>query len=485
MRRFMLAGALTIAASLFGVVGAGHADVGPSPVYSEGGILRPAGVTDIVMKSEKVTLTYSSPTTNKGEAVMKAHVVAQFKMNNPAASAKTMNVYFPSDDGQYAQGVGGADITNFTVDGKKLSSALVDVSAGYHTGSDPKSTEVTIRAYQWSQTFAAGESTVTVEYDTMAGKAYGMYDLTYVLGTGRNWSGVIGSGEVDFVLPGDLPAYAVTGKAPMVKQNKLQFTVSGKTIKVAFTNYEPAADDVIVLGVGDPTVVANIEKLKQTKPQTLDTTLQIANNLRVLSSGAHCMLCTAPPSTEAETYYDKALDLSTTKDQLDSVLRAYAFGGSPAADDTLAKLFDWFAYFTPHHFCMDSDAACGEKQYMLDQTTPFSTPYGSSALTHTDFLALYACRVRPFDANGASLVENFIIKRLESCPVAQTKAPQATASGSSTGATKPAAKTDWALVGIIAAATTGVVIVTLGIFVGARRYRNRKHKPVSHKGSDK
>ncbi|HEX9153399.1 MAG TPA: hypothetical protein VF809_01125 [Candidatus Saccharimonadales bacterium] len=399
------------------------ADIGPSPVNSQGGILQPsASSTNVSMDYEKVVLTYSNPEKISNDLGdnglgMRVHVKAQFKMKN-SGIAETMKVYFPSDDDVFAQGNGGNYITNFTVNGTKLPDDLIDVPAGFTTTAAQKGTdEQTIKAYQWQQTFAPGETVLNIEYDSQSSKAYEVYYLTYVIGTGRNWAGTIGSGEIDFVMPQSMPEYAVTGEAPMVKKNKFSYTVSGKTIKVKFSNYEPAADDVIVLGVSNLDTVKEIEALKK-KDQNFANTLEIAGLFRKLSVGAHCYLCTAPASDQAEAYYNKALDKAKTRDDMNTALRSYAFGDVTGDFQTLESLFASFTYFAGHQKCDMNDSVCVEKEYSLSQETPFGMNYSNREdVGHAAFLARYACRIRPYDTATASLVEAYAGQRLESCAV--------------------------------------------------------------------
>jgi hypothetical protein len=463
----MLIGAFSLFALLFGVVGAAHADVGPMTVPAEGGTLRPAATTDVAMKAEKVTLTYAVPTGTGDSAVMKAHVVAQFTMNNPTAAPKTFNVFFPADDGQYLGNDSENLITNLTVNGSKVSGSTVGVASGFG---------VTVKAYQWSQAFPAGDSTLNVEYDTVAHKRFGMFALTYVLGTGRNWAGAIGSGEVNFVLPENVQDYAVTDKMSLMKLNKLGHSVSGKTVKVAFTNYEPAANDVIVLGVGNPTDVAKIEQFRQTNPLTLEAALKTAEGIRGLSTGAHCFMCAEPAGAQAEAYYEKALGLATTKDQLEQVMGSYAYGGF-TAENTLAGLYGLFSYVSAHPDCSESDVECNDKTSQLGRDSIIGS---TNTAYRTNFLALYACRLRPFDMASATLVEDYAGKRLETCPaLAAAAATQNQTAGSATP--KATDKTNWTQVGIIAGAAAAAVVIigVVTVLVRRRRRSAGAAKPVS------
>lgn len=469
--------------------GAARADIGPAQIYAEGGALKPAANTNVSMESEKVVLTYKQPEKLSGDTgfmVMRAHVTAQFKMNNPSQNKQTMKLYFPADDAQYAGGMGvDTDITNFSVNGAKLTSNAVQVEVGSDTfGYSGKGGSVNIKAYQWDQSFPAGETTITVEYDTMSGQQFEMYDLTYVLGTGRNWSGPIKQGEVDFVFPDKVQPYAVTGDVPLLKENKLAYTIEDKTIKVAFTDYEPASGDVIVLGIADPTVVGQIEKAKQVKPQTVDSTINIASLFRGLSVGAHCYLCVDPAAEISKSYYTQAFNMAKSKDEVNKVMQSLAFGGQTGEYQTFAKMYEWFDYFTKNRACDVNDSNCSTEEYMFSNVTPFGPAQASftSAPSNADLLALYACRLRPYDLTASVAVEDYANKRYESCP---TKEPQTDQNAMTTPSeTKLASQNtasqnqiNWLLLaGIVAGSwvVLGVIIVVIAAI--SRHHRNKTAK---------
>ncbi|HEY5667648.1 MAG TPA: hypothetical protein VIR03_00625 [Candidatus Saccharimonadales bacterium] len=445
------------------------ADIGPTSTPPQGGTLQPAATTNVAMDDEKVTLTYGQPRTisdplANSSKYMDVHVNAVFTMNNTGA-AETIKVYFPASDADFVNGYSEDKITNFTVNGAPLT-GLVDVPAGF--GKEG----TTIKAYQWQQAFPSGTSTLTVSYDSRSDYKYGYFYLTYVLGTGRNWAGTIKTGEVNFVLPSSVPAYAVTSKPPILKASSLPYTLSGNTIKVSFTNYEPAADAAIDLGVNDLTTIAKVEAQAAQKTQTLETYLTMANDLWVISQGPHCLMCTDVAS-QAEKYYGLALDKATSQADVERVLMAYSWGANPPAL-TLAKLYGIFTTFAQHQDCDNTGASCDDWE-TLQRSTPFGFNASTKVVTHADFLALYACRLRPFDAANSAVVETYAGKKLATCPVKTVSATTTTPTTGNVQATKTAAKKPWLLPSIIAGGIVAfIALITLVVIIIKRR---KAHRP--------
>lgn len=467
------------------VTGMAKADIGPAQVYAEGGTLKPSAGTDISMDYEKVVLTYGQPQKMQDQTeadVIPAHVVAQFKMNNPSKDDQKMKIYFPADDSQYVGGWGddkGKDITNFAVNGAKIGSGVVNVKIDKNTFGYNNYDSLTIKAYQWDQTFKPGETTITVEYDTMSAKNFGVYNLTYVLGTGRGWSGPIKQGEVDFVFPDKVQSYAVVDHAPRLKDNKLSYIIDDKTIKVAFTNYEPADGDAIALGISDPAAVSEIEKAKQVKPQTLDSTIRIAGLFRSLSGGGHCYLCVEPSAEVAKNYYSQAFSMASSKDELNKAMASLAFGNTPSEYQTWDKMFNWFSYFTEHRTCDTNDEMCNEDMYVFSNVMPFAPSQLNSGLpSNADLLALYACRLRPYDFDKSVMVENYAGQRIESCP---TKEPQAdqnamTTPGQTAGDTakKQDASMSWPLLLGVVAGSWLVLGAIIGLVAAVIKWHHHR-----------
>lgn len=436
--------------------GIAHADIGPTPINSQGGTVRPASNTNVVMQDEKVVLTYAAPKGTGEDKTMDVHVTATFTMKNDAAP-ETMNVYFPSSDSTFVEGFEGKDITNFAVNGKEVTNTT-NVAAGFGGSGS------TIKAFWWSQNFPTGTTTINVSYDSQSNIRFGLFNLTYVLGTGRNWSGTIKNGEVDFVLPiKNIPQYAVTATPPILKASDLPYTLSGNTIKVNFSDYEPAADAAIALGVGDPDVINTVQQDIAAKPKTVDAYLSIANLFRSLSGGPHCVVCTKPAAAQADYYYTLALDAATNETELNKVFATYAWGDGTK---NLTPLIDLFTYFARHQTCADSDSTCWENEMALTEV-PFTFDTKTKLASYSDFLAKYACRERAYNTQMASIVEVYAGKTVSSCPVTT---PSATTEPSQTKTTT-APSIPWLLIGLVSG---GVVVLAAGIVTTVLIIRHRR-----------
>lgn len=384
------------------------ADVGAAPVYSQGGSIQSSlPSTNVSMDYEKVILTYGSPqrkySTFDGkefDATMPVHVSAVFKMKNNGSQTETMNVYFPSNDSAFIGGWGGDDLTNFKVNGKLLSK---DTQTQIPITIDGK--EEKILAYQWSETFNGQQITeITVEYDTKSGKDYQVYYLTYVLGTGRAWQGNIRQGEISFVLPENLSSYSILNKAPMVKENKIPFKVSGNTVTVNISEYEPNSDDAIVLGVYEFNIVNQIEQLKK-ETDSFTNTLKIAGLFRQLSGGPHCAFCTGVASENAKNYYNSALNKASSKEELNFVLKSFAYGdGDWGNVNDLLKMISLSECETDNNECkasvyMDRDKL-GE--------TPFRLDWNTGEVGESVFLLNYAKKIQSYDQTISLSINKFI-----------------------------------------------------------------------------
>ncbi|HUC89577.1 MAG TPA: hypothetical protein VMR45_02145 [Patescibacteria group bacterium] len=457
------------------------ADIGPAPIFAQGGSLQNStAANDISMNYEKVTLTYGNPVREMNgsqelSAYMPAHVSAIFKMKNTANVAEKMDVYFPLSDSLFVGGYSedSSNITNFTVDDTELSrNNIVNIPTTINgqTQSMP--------VYQWEQNFAANSTTtISIEYDTKSGKDFNVYYLTYVLGTGRDWKGSITSGEIDFVLPQSLTSYSVLNKAPLIDENKIPYKVSGNTITVPLSNYEPTSNDVIALGVYDPDTVKSIELLKK-QPATFANSLKIAGMFRGLSTGGHCIFCTGSASQQAQNYYSLALDKATSKDEVNAVLTSYAYGDN--TDPTYNTLDNLFAFFV---LAKDKDCdlqkfecATQEKQSMLEQMRDM--PLWPSDQT-TVFLTKYSCKMRAYDKTEATAVDTYLGKTSD-CTVKKNSSTNTTKTTSKTTAAKKDNKNKIIL--ISSAAVLGVGIIAVIVFVIIRKRRQHsatKSKPAA------
>lgn len=429
--------------SIIGVVvlaqsnlGLAIADNGPL-LSPQGGTVQPSASTVISMESEKVVLTYDAPTTISLHGIdftaMPAHVTAEFKMKNQGSSTENIQVFFPADDSAFVGGVNEGSLTNFTVNGQQLSD-IVDVPAGFDAaslnteGNDPPTGY--IKAYQWDQAFPVGDTTITVTYDTSSVKG-SVYPLTYVLGTGRSWSGPIKSGEIDFILPESIPDYAVSDLVPMRGATSLNLprTISGNTIKITFSNLEPKADAAIYLGIADFDILHQIEQFKATNPQTFESVLGTASSFRKAASGGSlCTFCIEPSAQMANDNYMNALDLATSQDQLNTTLLSFAYGDN-SGEHSVNELTDFFKFYVEHPDCDNTTFSIDNKctSALDNPTVPFilagATGASAGSVRYSDFLAKYACRMRPYDLDTSIIVESYIGKQLASCDVASSTEP--------------------------------------------------------------
>lgn len=386
------------------------ADVGPPPIYSQGGILQTdAEATSVSMVAEDVTLKYGQPEgENSWDMVMPVHVTAHFTMRNTGTEDETLQVFFPSDDSAFIGGWEGdyAVISNFTVNGQSIDASELG-SVGAMINGESKS----INAYQWTERFPAGEDTeISISYDGASGKDYEVYYLTYVLGTGRGWKGPIGAGTITFELPDALASYSVVQEAPLQTENEFPFSVSGSAITITFENYEPDPDTTIILGVYDFDLVEQSEHL-MSLPKNFQNTLSLAGVLRQLSGGPHCYFCTGEAATMAPAYYMDALDLANSESELDQVLVSFMYGDEQFRNDwtppAIEDIKDAFSF--PD--CEQDDSACRYYTY-VDRGGFGSTPFGfnllSKGLKHEDFLSEYSAKIRSYDSAVADSIDSFI-----------------------------------------------------------------------------
>lgn len=411
-----------------------YADVGPVPVSSQGGNLQTGAVsTNVSMDYEKVVLTYSKPQkyekkSDSGEVlyidkVMSIHVSAVFKMMNNGTKAENTSVFFPSDTSIFAQGVslGDNNITNFKVNGKELTKEnLSNIPVSINE------TEQTLSAYQWTETFYPQEANqIEIEYDSQISEesGYKVYYLAYILGTGRGWSGPIKNGEIKFVLPEQLPSYAVAKKPAQMRENKLPFKIEGNSINISFSDYEPDPNELILLGVYDFDTVNEIEKLKKEQP-TFPNTLKIAGLFRNLTHDIHCVLCTAETTDEAKKYYSLAIAQAASKDELNLVLGSYTYGLSGSERNYAIRMNNLLAIMSLK--CPEADYGCDKESIYFGRGyldgTPFSvffdgtngksyedyTAYGKIKVPNGDFLKKYAVKMQSYDPSLSLLANNFL-----------------------------------------------------------------------------
>lgn len=396
---------------VYGFRGVVWADVGPPPIYSQGGAIHSSALaTNVSMEYEKVILTYGDPQRQYSSfdgkeylASMPVHVSAVFKMKNNGKNVERMNVFFPSNDSAFIGGTTGVDdiaLSNFRVNQKMLSKESQTEIPLSINGKEEK-----ILTYQWEEVFYPQQITeITVEYDTKSGKDYQVYYLTYVLGTGSGWQGTIKQGEINFILPENLTSYAVLNQAPMVKGNTFPFTTLGNTIIVRFSDYEPNSDDAIVLGVYEFDKIHQIESLKK-ELQTFSNVLKIAELFKELSEGPHCDFCTGTASDFADQYYKLALDLARSKDELNAVLKSLVYG-----DGDRGNITDLIRYMSLDD-CRVTDMDCKMSIYFERDKlgdTPFRLHRDNGEVGERDFLLKYGEKMQIYDTHVTASIHTYI-----------------------------------------------------------------------------
>ncbi len=457
------------------------ADVGPAQINPQGGsLISGSSSTNVELEYEKVTLTYGKPQRmpyyGSYRDYMPVHVTGVFWLKNTGSTGEKLDVYFPASDYLFVGGYNEMEnqITNFKVDdGSGMSSGAISPPLTT-LPTDINGKTQSMPVYHWQENFNGGISTkrLFIEYDTTSAKSMNVYYLTYVLGTGRGWKGPIGKADITFVMPQNITNDLVISKAPLIEENKLPYKVSGNSINFTLTEYEPEANDAIALGIYDLDAVNAIEELKK-QPNTLENTIKIANSYRSLSVGAHCIFCTGSAAQQAKNYYSAALDKAKSKEELNTVLRAFAYGDStyPAYNTELI-----FSYFTlakdPDCKIGDGEFSCSnaDKEKQLNDTYAIYIAMADPS-NYKDVLTKYSCKIRAYDKASATAVDAFLGSPSD-CSVKKATTQTTTSKND----TKNTADDNKRLIIITSAAVlvTGLVAVAVFMIIRKRRRTNAK-----------
>lgn len=382
------------------------ADLGPVSVYPQGGLVQTNSQTAVSMEYEKVILTYSNPQLGKlvGEGPrLNVHVSAVFKMFNTGTADETIPVFFPADDSVYLEGYKPEEVKNFKVNGQLLDNAhrnKLSVMIDY----EPKQLAV----YQWEERFPAQtEKEITIEYDTFSQRDFYDYPLTYVLGTGASWHGPIKAGEIRFVMPVNLPEYAVL-EGPRAKGNTdLSYTISGNEIIFTLENYEPEPWEAIGLGVFDFEIVSRIEQLKQ-QPRTFENILEIAENFSTLAIGGHCHFCMGEAGLLARDYYYQALAKADSKERVHEVLLSFMYREHKTEEKAIQDVSDAFSFAG----CREDDDTCRAVsfEYLSKYVVPYYFGYRTDTpgIMNQGFLEAVILKFDKYDSEYATILRNFI-----------------------------------------------------------------------------
>ncbi|MBN2015260.1 hypothetical protein JW766_00295 [Candidatus Dojkabacteria bacterium] len=233
------------------------ADVGEAP--SEGGIIVPGEKTDKVeMIYEKVVYDIQEETKdspfyqgdfNESDVWVRhyAQVSAEFKMKNTSSKDEVMDLMFPIPANYI-------DLDYFKPEDKmnpainfmvyvdnKASDFEYEVYDMYSFMNTPNFPEEKVIAIKFPVTFKANlETNIKVEYDARLvfepKSIYGTFN--YIMETGADWSGSIGSGEIIFSFPSDI-------SSSMFDTYNEGFKIEGNELVWKFSNLEPGPEDNI------------------------------------------------------------------------------------------------------------------------------------------------------------------------------------------------------------------------------------------------
>ena len=205
---------------------------------------------------------------------------------------------------------------------------------------------------------------------------------------GEDWQGDIKEGEVNFVLPEEVAPYSIVKEGPSVSGNTYPYKISGKTITVSFTNYEPLSDAVILYAVFDSAIVKKIEDLKKMR-QYFPILLEIAALYRKLAQGVHCEFCVDKAADLAIDYYIVALDKAVSKTELDAALNSSVYGDYGEG----VKVSDLLGHMR-FKDCADADYECISNVYH-DR----GGPLGGGVYLDSEILNNYALKARKYDSS--------------------------------------------------------------------------------------
>ncbi len=220
-----------------------HADIAPPPPPEAGSIL-PGQQTQVRMEAETVLVDIAPAA---GQGAPKATVTASFIMRNQGEQAEQMDVRFPLnllypsyqsdlETCPYPEG-GYPQINDFRarVDGQPAQLTTLREQVG---NPDWGQTVKTVDCWAtFPVTFPPGQE-VRIEVSYTATGYFGwdvdsLVEFPYVLVTGRDWAGTIGSAEITIRAPYELNNLNLFSYSPDDAQ------VSGREVRWRFTDLEP------------------------------------------------------------------------------------------------------------------------------------------------------------------------------------------------------------------------------------------------------
>lgn len=239
---------------------AARADVGVPPwALQPAALSHGEGATRVAMVHEDVLITIEEEESddvflysNERYAASKliSRVEAVFQMRNTGDSAESFDVWFPLWLPYYPWGAQVVPVQNFQVwvDGIQVSFHTVDMSET--TGMDIVENQPWA---VWPMQFPPGENVdIRVVYDCYPTGELPYATFQYILETGADWAGAIGSGQVTFALPFDVDDMNVILPDGDV-------AIDGNEVVLSFENLEPTEEDNVSLSMLDPDVWQSVE----------------------------------------------------------------------------------------------------------------------------------------------------------------------------------------------------------------------------------
>lgn len=237
-----------------------HADIAP-PANPPGANIQPGDLTQVRMVAETVLLDISSGSgTNP---LGRAKVTATFTMRNLGSETERMAARFPVGA---SDGYGSIpEITDFTVtvNGSRVGTRKT-------TGEDPNYGFGSTRWAEFDITFPPGEDViVVVTYTLQATGYYPIAYFSYILSTGADWQGTIGSADIIARFPYEIsPQNVIFPESQVGWMDTTQgATINGSELRWHYDDLEPTQKNNILINIVSPdawnkvlTEQANVEK---------------------------------------------------------------------------------------------------------------------------------------------------------------------------------------------------------------------------------
>ena len=224
------------------------ADVGVPPwALQPSALAHGEGETGVAMLAEDVIIRVEEQEGNDiftygneryAASALISEVEAVFQMRNTGDADEAFDVWFPLWLPNYPWGGQVVPIQDFRVwvDGRQV--PVQGLTLESQTGMDLEEGQAWA---VWPVTFPAGEDLeIRVAYEAypIGELPYGVFE--YILATGADWAGSIGSGQITFILPYDVNEWNVIPPDGEVN-------ISGNEVVLSFHNLEPTDEDNVSL----------------------------------------------------------------------------------------------------------------------------------------------------------------------------------------------------------------------------------------------